>query len=536
MSKMKFAYRILVTGFCVFGAVAHAQDPKAVDGDGAGTQGENPVTMASVEQAYQRGDFVFVRDALTAIATRDGSSLAQYRLGRVLFDGIGGPRDQTAAIGWLEKAVAQNNADAATLLARIYLSAGSQRDPVKASELFASAAARGHPEAQYYLGLLYQNGTGVAQDDVQAFNWFLASSEAGNASAQFELSRALLKGVGTPENQSEAMRWLEEAAGSGQVDAQYYLGQAIETGAGVAQSSENALKWYRRAAEGGQALAQRTLGTKYLQGSDGLEPNAEEALRWLLAAAKAKEPGAMNNLAFGYASGKVLPQNDAEAAFWYEQASEMGLARASFALAQLFEVGRGGPVSLNRAITYYQTAARQGDKRGLERLAKLTLAGALDTVAAPHTAVPWMMIAAFENEDADALAWIQDQASKGVRPAQVQLGMWYLDQEDRVEEGTALLEQAATAGSVTAQAKLGQMYTTGAGVPLDYVVAHKWLNIAAASGHEGAAETRSLINDLMTPDQIAQAQTEARVFFETVSERTPQTNQTVRKGADTVNQ
>ncbi|MGC1497775.1 MAG: SEL1-like repeat protein [Sulfitobacter sp.] len=536
MPKMKYVYRILVAGFCVFGAGVHAQETTAIDDDAVVAQDEIPVTMADVEQAYQRGDFVFVREALQKIATRDGSPLAQYRLGRVLFEGIGGLRDQPAAIGWLEKAVAQNNADAATLLGRIYLSAGSQRDPVKASELLSSAAARGHPEAQYYLGLLYQNGTGVEQDAVQAFNWFLAASEAGNASAQFELSRALVKGVGTPQNQSEALRWLEEAAGRGQVDAQYYLGQTIEAGEGVAKSSENALKWYRRAAEGGQPLAQRTLGTKYLQGSDGLEPNAEEAVRWLLAAAKAREPGAMNNLAFGYASGKVLPQNDAKAAFWYEQASDLGLARASYALAQLFEAGRGNPVSLDRAITFYQTAARQGDKRGLDRLAALTLAGTLDAVAAPHTAVPWMMYAAVENDDAAAMAWLEDQASKGVRPAQVQLGMWYLEQEGRVEEGVALLERAASAGSVSAQAQLGQMYTTGSGVPLDYVAAHKWLNIAAASGHQEAAETRSLINVLMTPDQIAQAQSEARVFFETVSDRTPQTDQTVRVGAGTGDQ
>jgi TPR repeat protein len=40
--------------------------------------------------------------------------------------------------------------------------------------------------------------------------------------------------------------------------------------------------------------------------------------------------------------------------------------------------------------------------------------------------------------------------------------------------------KAAEQGDKMAQANLGEMYAKGHGVPQDYVLAHKWLNLAAA--------------------------------------------------------
>jgi TPR repeat protein len=55
------------------------------------------------------------------------------------------------------------------------------------------------------------------------------------------------------------------------------------------------------------------------------------------------------------------------------------------------------------------------------------------------------------------------------------------------------------------------MCTKGEGAPQDYVMAHMWYNLAAASGKlPGAAARRDLIAKMMTPDQIAEAQRMAR--------------------------
>jgi uncharacterized protein len=50
----------------------------------------------------------------------------------------------------------------------------------------------------------------------------------------------------------------------------------------------------------------------------------------------------------------------------------------------------------------------------------------------------------------------------------------------------------------------------GNGVLQDYVLAHMWLNLAAAQGDKDAAKQRDELAAKMTPDQIAEAQRLAR--------------------------
>ena len=54
------------------------------------------------------------------------------------------------------------------------------------------------------------------------------------------------------------------------------------------------------------------------------------------------------------------------------------------------------------------------------------------------------------------------------------------------------------------------MYDNGRGVPQDYVTAHMWLNLAAATGHEDARKAREIVAASMTREQIAEAQARAR--------------------------
>ena len=148
--------------------------------------------MAAVEAAWAAGDFARVRQGLKQLASEGGGPLVQYRYGRVLMEGRGGPQDLMAARDWLERAAAQNQAAAAVLLARLYLSAapgGPARNPERAAVVLRPAAVRGHGEAQYYLGLLYRSGKGVRADLVESQTWMQAAAENGNVEAQSELSR-----------------------------------------------------------------------------------------------------------------------------------------------------------------------------------------------------------------------------------------------------------------------------------------------------------------------------------------------------------
>ena len=49
-----------------------------------------------------------------------------------------------------------------------------------------------------------------------------------------------------------------------------------------------------------------------------------------------------------------------------------------------------------------------------------------------------------------------------------------------------IYKQLATQGDVRAEYRLGQLYESGGGVPLDYVTAISWYKKAAEKGHQGA--------------------------------------------------
>ncbi|MFM7405075.1 MAG: hypothetical protein ACKO1N_13515 [Erythrobacter sp.] len=73
---------------------------------------------------------------------------------------------------------------------------------------------------------------------------------------------------------------------------------------------------------------------------------------------------------------------------------------------------------------------------------------------------------------------------------------------------------AASRGQAGACFDLGVAFSTGSsGAPCDLIEAHKWFNLAAAKGHEEAANCRADISDEMTAREIAEAQRRARQWL-----------------------
>ena len=138
-------------------------------------------------------------------------------------------------------------------------------------------------------------------------------------------------------------------------------------------------------------------------------------------------------------------------------AANAGEAWAQFGLGVLYEMGRGGfPQSDTEAVRWYRLAAEQGDSAG-----------------------------------------------------QTMLGVMYsrgqgVPQNDT--EASRLFQMAADQGSARAQTLLGVQYFLGRGVPESYVLAYKWFNLAAASGDANAIVLRNGLREILTSDQIVEAQ------------------------------
>lgn len=73
--------------------------------------------------------------------------------------------------------------------------------------------------------------------------------------------------------------------------------------------------------------------------------------------------------------------------------------------------------------------------------------------------------------------------------------------------------QAAEAGEPNAFYDLGLLYSTGQGVNLDYIEAHKWFNLAALRGVRRAQVDRAELAQEMSSIEIAEAQRQAREWM-----------------------
>jgi TPR repeat protein len=62
-------------------------------------------------------------------------------------------------------------------------------------------------DAQFQLGLFYENGEGVAADPVEAAKWFRYSAEQGNPKGENAYGYALAIGQGVPQDLVEACKW-----------------------------------------------------------------------------------------------------------------------------------------------------------------------------------------------------------------------------------------------------------------------------------------------------------------------------------------
>ena len=113
----------------------------------------------------------------------------------------------------------------------------------KAAELWQPLAEKGDAIAQYSLGTLYAEGTGVERNDATAFMWFRRAANQGNAAAQYNVGASYAVGTGVERSDADAAKWFQRAADQGMPFAQLNLGLLYAAGNGVPQDNVEAFKW-----------------------------------------------------------------------------------------------------------------------------------------------------------------------------------------------------------------------------------------------------------------------------------------------------
>ena len=147
---------------------------------------------------------------------------------------------------------------------------------------------------------------------------------------------------------------------------------------------------------------------------------------------------------------------------------------------------------LVKALTSFKLAANKGDARAQLLLGNLYKEGFL-----------------FEQDYKEAARWYSLAAKQGNSGAMLFLASLLVQGKGVTQnfaEAVRLLKLSSAQGLVDAQWFLGGMYQKGQGVKKDFIRAHMWFNLSAAQGDESALRMREQVAQIMTPQQIAQAQ------------------------------
>jgi TPR repeat protein len=152
-------------------------------------------------------------------------------------------------------------------------------------------------------------------------------------------------------------------------------------------------------------------------------------------------------------------------------------------------------------------------RHGLPAIALLSLM-AIATIPAAHADALARGTAAYYRGDYNRAAReLEPLARRGNPRALALLGFLYEHGfgEPQADPAAArLYAEGAERGDTFAQAMLGLMYDKGHGVQQDFVLAYKWLNLAAAHANgpqrDVFARLRNAVMSKMSPDEIVEGQ------------------------------
>jgi uncharacterized protein len=125
-------------------------------------------------------------------------------------------------------------------------------------------AETGNPEAQYHLGMFFNNGLGVEREPKKAFEWFEKAAASGDPLGAYKLG-CYLGGQGdgvVVRDVNKALHYKLIAANAGYSFAQHDVANTY----GMQGNFDDAVRWWQRAADQGYPVALYNLSNSYMTG------------------------------------------------------------------------------------------------------------------------------------------------------------------------------------------------------------------------------------------------------------------------------
>ncbi|MBQ6669472.1 MAG: sel1 repeat family protein [Deltaproteobacteria bacterium] len=272
-------------------------------------------------------------------------------------------------------------------------------DREEAAHWYFRAARRGHAKAQFRLGRMYASGRGLSRDLQQASSWLRLAAEQ----CVFGARRSYLNVLKKMEQQAPHRK--QETSGRHE--------HQPETRPAAAQKHPRPMPEPSRAPRKQPPVRQRTsrfpfallvflliaafqIGNALLdfksdsrsekQYGKSSTPTARSAptkpkappqakqdlsqtyVKALIRLAEQGNAKAQYSLGILHGSGKILPQNNEQAVFWYHKAAQQGYAPAQYNLGWMYEQGRGVAQNGEQALFWYRKAAEQGFQKAWAKI------------------------------------------------------------------------------------------------------------------------------------------------------------------------
>lgn len=436
------------------------------------------------------------------------------------------------------------------------------QDYAKAVKLFAGQAAKGDKNAQFAMGRIYQEGTGVEKADLAvAEDYYRKAAAQGHESAQFNLAAILLSdqarvleglkllkdsaaagsakaqltlgqlyanGQGVTQNFETAKTYFDQAAAKGEADAFVMLGQMSELGKGATKDMKKAVEQYENAAKRDSIQAILKLASIYANGVEGVDKNIAKAKEWLEIGSEKEKEGASATLNLGLLM-EAIEKKPTEAFALYKKAADKGDVTGMLKVAGMLTDGVGvDKKDPKEAFTWYEKAAKAGAPAGMYALSVAYDKGE-GVAASPKDSKNWLINAAVggfapamrtlgENyrdgkgvfkDILASITWLQKALNGGDGQAAMILSDMLEKGEDLprdMKTSNALLTQVAQAGSAEAQVRLANNTAAGLGTPADLIRSYALL--LAAGDYEPAKAKRAELAKKLSKGQLAEAEKE----------------------------
>ena len=276
-----------------------------------------------------------------------GSASAQYKLGKLYFDGIHVKKDLKLGISLIEKSAENNNSDAQYELSKLYFDGQKNllnKDNEKAMYWLTKAADANNNTAKLKLGNKILGNCNIKADDSIAnqvylylgmtedkplcqtgVNWIESAASDNYVPALIKLAKIHIEGKVIEKDKVKAVSFLETATDQNSVDsikAYHLLGKLLlEDDNSNISDFKKAIAKLERAAEKGNLDSSYILGTLHLEGQH-VEKDHNIALKHFMKASDAGHGNSQYALAKIYFEGKYLKQNCNKAIDLFEQSIE----------------------------------------------------------------------------------------------------------------------------------------------------------------------------------------------------------------------